>query len=94
MIRICPHNYEIDCDHAKCDRCGWNPEVAKKRIREAMKTMSDSKLYRIPFTGWCEVWAQSAEEALKQAEDEQMFTVCYDLGDPECMEEEEENELD
>ena len=90
MTRICPHNYEIDCDHAKCDRCGWNPEVAKKRIREAMKTMSDSKLYRIPFTGWCEVWAESAEEALQQAEDDLMFTVCYDFGDPECKEEEDE----
>ena len=94
MIRICPHNYEIDCEHAKCDRCGWNPEVAKKRVQEVMKTMSDSKLYRIPFTGWCEVWADSPEEAADKADDEQMFTVCYDFGKPECLSKEVNDELD
>jgi hypothetical protein len=94
MTRICPHNYEIDCENMKCDRCGWNPEVARKRVQEVMKTMSDDKLYRLKFTGWCEVWAGSPEEATKKAEDEQLFTVCYDFGDPECLEKEEKNELD
>lgn len=94
MIRICPHNHEIDCKHSRCDCCGWNPEVAKKRVQEVMKTMPDSKLYRIPFTGWCEVWAGSTEEASQKAKDDQLFTVCYDFGDPECLSKEEENELD
>ena len=94
MTRICPHNYQIDCESLRCDRCGWNPEVAKKRVQEVMKTMSDSKRYRIPFTGWCEVWAESTEEASQKAEDDQLFTVYYDFGDPECLAKEEQDELD
>ena len=94
MIRICPHNYELDCDTLKCESCGWNPEVARARVEKVMKNMSNSKLYRVPFTGWCEVWAESLEEAVDKADDEQMFTVHYDFGDPKCMSKEEENELD
>ena len=94
MIRICPHNYELDCDTLKCESCGWNPEVARARVENVMKTMCNSKLYRVPFTGWCEVWAESQEEAADKANDEQMFTVYYDFGDPECLSKEEENELD
>jgi hypothetical protein len=95
MIRICPHNYEVDCGANTCDRCGWNPEVAKKRLQEAMKTMSDSKLYKVAFTGYCEVWANSQEEAADLAEDAQNhFFAHYDYDDPECLYKEEENELD
>ena len=94
MIRICPHNYELDCDTLKCESCGWNPEVARARVEKVMKNMCNSKLYRVPFTGWCEVWAESLEEAVDKANDEQMFTVFYDFGDPECLSKEEENELD
>lgn len=94
MRRICPHNYEVDCEASRCDRCGWNPEVARKRINEVMKNMSDSKLYKIPFTGHCEVWAESKEEATQKAEDDFLFTVHYDFGDPECLEKEDEDELD
>ena len=50
------------------------------------------KKYRIPFTGYCEVWANSPDEALDQAEDEDMYFVQYKFGDPVC--EEDENELD
>ena len=94
MIRICPHNYELDCDSLKCETCGWNPEVARARVEKVMKNMANSKLYKIPFTGHCEVWAESPEEATEKAEDEQMFTVFYNFGDPECLSKEEENELD
>ena len=94
MTRICPYNYQIDCEHMTCDKCGWNPDVAKKRVQEAMKNMCNSKLYRIPFTGWCEVWAESKEEASQKADDDQLFTVEYDFGEPKCMEKEDEDELD
>ena len=31
----CVYNSMINCDkHDKCDRCGFNPDVAKERIRE------------------------------------------------------------
>ena len=94
MIRICPHNYEVDCDKMTCDRCGWNPKVAEKRVHEVMKNMADSKLYRISFTGYCEVWATSPEEAVEKADDDQMFFAHYDFGDPECLSKEEDDELD
>ena len=68
MIRICPFNYEVDCEQLKCGSCGWNPVVAKARVEEVMKNMTDSKLYKVPFTGYCEVWANSAEEAADKAE--------------------------
>ena len=37
MIRICPHNYEVDCEAMKCESCGWNPVVAKVRLEKAVK---------------------------------------------------------
>ena len=52
-----------------------------------------SKLYRIPFTGYCEVWAETLEEATKKAEKDEMFTVMYDFGDPICLEKEEEDDV-
>jgi hypothetical protein len=52
-------------------------------------------LYKVPFTGYCEVFANSPEEAAKKAEDiPQQFFAHYDYGDPECLEKEEEDELD
>ena len=47
------------------------------------------KKYTIPFTGYCEVWADSPEEALKLA-NEDMFFVEYDFGDPVCKEDEDD----
>ena len=84
---ICRYNREVDCKTQKCDRCGWNPEVAKARLEErigGMIELQDEKRYRIPFTGYCEVWAKSPEEALDRADDDKMFTVHYDFGTPEC----------
>ena len=50
------------------------------------------KKYRVPFTGYCEVWANSSDEALDKADDEDMFFIQYNFGVPVC--EEDENELD
>lgn len=50
------------------------------------------KKYRIPFTGYCEVWANSTDEALEVAEDEEMYFVQYQFGDPVC--EEDKNGMD
>lgn len=27
----CKFNHAVECSHGDCDRCGWNPEVEKKR---------------------------------------------------------------
>ena len=65
--------------------------MAKARLR----AIEGFKLYKIPFTGYCEVWAKSPEEAAEMAEDiEKQFFAHYDYGDPECLEKEEKNELD
>ena len=94
MEFICPHNPEVVCQDKKCETCGWNPPVARARVKEVRKNMLTSKLYKIPFTGYCEVWANSSEEALDKADDEQMFFVRYDFGSPLCLDKEEENEMD
>jgi hypothetical protein len=52
------------------------------------------KLYKVPFTGYCEVWANSAEEAVKQADDDKMFFVKFNFEDPVCLDEEDTDELD
>lgn len=28
---VCPHNVGVLCAYQECDKCGWNPEVEKKR---------------------------------------------------------------
>jgi hypothetical protein len=33
----CPYNKSVDCSFRKCDRCGWNPEVAKARLEKIME---------------------------------------------------------
>ena len=92
MENICPHNREVICDKPKCGRCGWNPQVEKARIR-AIKGVTVK--YKIPFTGYCEVFATSPEEAAEKAEDiQQQFFAHYDYGDPICLEKEEDDELD
>jgi hypothetical protein len=91
MERICQFNEGVICDSTECYHCGWDPEVAKARL----KAITGEKLYRVPFTGYCEVYATSPEEAAEKAEDiEQQFFAHYDYGDPICEEKEEENEMD
>ena len=87
----CPYNMMCHCDEPECHSCGWYPPVAEARKKELMKV----KLYRVPFTGYCEVWAKSPEEAADNAENTmQQFFAHYDYGDPVCLEQEDENELD
>ena len=40
VIGVCRFNKEVNCTEKRCAKCGWNPDVAKKRsekIREEMK---------------------------------------------------------
>jgi hypothetical protein len=91
MERTCDYNIGVICDSAECYHCGWDPEVAKARL----EAMTFEKHYKIPFTGYCEVWAKSPEEAADKAEDiEKQYFAHYDYGDPICLEKEEKNELD
>ena len=94
MIHVCPHNRCVDCEDDACERCGWNPAVAKERIEAVMSRFSDCKLYKVPFTGYCEVWADSPEIAAQKADQGEMFFVEYDFRDPECLSKEEDDELD
>ena len=89
MERVCQFNEEIICDSNECYHCGWDPEVAKERQVEFMKKWEGLKLYKINFTGYCEVWAKSPEEAADKAENvDQQFFAHYDYGDPICLEKE------
>ena len=36
-VKECRFNCEVLCDIERCRRCGWNPEVAKKRIEKIAK---------------------------------------------------------
>ena len=56
--------------------------------------MAQSKLYQIPFTGYCEVWAETPEEAALKAEEDYMFTVQYRFGEPICTGRVDEDEMD
>ena len=92
---VCPHNKEVDCSKRACGSCGWNPLVAKARLRKIVGggvKMPNDKLFQIPFTGYCEVWAESPEEAAYMADRDEMFFVDYKFGEPICMEREVEDE--
>ena len=95
MERDCPFNMAIICDSEECYHCGWDPKVAQKRQEDFVKNWGVEKLYKIPFTGYCEVWATSPEEAADKAEDiEKQFFAHYDYGDPIRLDKEEENAMD
>ena len=88
---VCPYNNEVDCESMTCECCGWYPPVATQRKKEIMEL----KLYRIPFAGFCEIWAKSPEEAAEKAEDvKAQFFAHYDYGDPVCLSKEDVNEVD
>lgn len=94
-VRACPNNPEVDYCKAECHKCGWNPKVARERKIEIIRSQhQDLKLYKVPFSGYCEVLAPSSDEALDKASDEDMFFVHYEFQTPICMEKEENNELD
>ena len=90
---ICPYNSECRCTELNCEKCGWYPPVAEERKKELMALAK----YKIPFTGYCEVWAKSPEEATAKADNGEMFYAEYDFGDPVYVKnivEEEENEVE
>jgi hypothetical protein len=94
-IFVCQHNAGVDCEEKKCETCGWNPKVSKARLRKKLggdHRLSTDKKYKIPFKGYCEVWAETEEEALALADQDEMYFVHYDFGDP--IREEDKNELD
>ena len=78
---VCRYNDGCECVHQLCESCGWYPPVAEERRQEILEL----KKYKIPFTGYCEVWAKSSEEATVMADQGNMFFVDYDFGDPECL---------
>lgn len=87
MERVCQYNEAIMCDSSECYHCGWDPEVAKARSEEIVRVTTGQKMYKVPFTGFCEVWAKSAEEATEKAEHiDQQFYASYDFGEPICLE--------
>ena len=96
MERTCHHNAEVICECHECHRCGWDPKVEKRRKQANQELYGvPEKLYKVPFTGYCEVWAKSPEAAAAKAESiDQQFFAHYDFGDPECQVKEEDNELD
>jgi hypothetical protein len=84
-IPICTYNEGVECQNRNCETCGWYPPVAELRLLAVM----GMRRYRIPFTGYCEVWAESPEEAVEKAEREQMYTTIYKFSNPECLVKEE-----
>ncbi len=94
MERDCQYNKAIVCDSHECYHCGWDPEVAKKRSEELMKTVTEPKPYKVSFAGHYEVWAKSPEEAIDKARNGDMCFSRYEFGVPECLEKEEADELD
>lgn len=92
----CVHNDGVVCNVQHCDTCGWNPIVAKARMESILgkDAMAELKLYKVPFTGYCEVWAKSEEDADAKADGGEMFFAHYEFGDPICVEKEDVNELD
>ena len=98
-VNTCIHNEEVECSTLNCAHCGWNPEVTAKRLQarkmaKLQEMFPGQKLYRIPFTGYCEVWAKSEEEAVEKASNDDMFFVHYEFAEATCLEKEDEDELD
>lgn len=101
-MAICQYNEGCECETQKCAKCGWNPDVAERRQLELFGTIGlYDKKYKIPFTGYCEVYARNAEKALEKADSGDMSYIEYDFGNPSRVivklvdeEEEEDDELD
>ena len=92
---ICPFNKECECDTPECHKCGWNPKVANRRVKAFRESFGlNEKKFKIPFTGYCEVWANNPADAITRANSGDMYSVHYDFGDAKCQEEEGANELD
>ena len=83
MERTCDYNPTVVCDSAECYHCGGDPEVAQER-RARMP-----KRYKVPFTGYFEVYASSPEEAVEKADNDNVFFAHYDFGGATCLSKEE-----
>lgn len=46
-IPRCVHNHGIMCSIRQCEKCGWNPDVAEKRLR-ALRLMGKQALVKHP----------------------------------------------
>ena len=97
-MEICKYNEGCQCETPKCAKCGWNPEVAERRRQELLDKLGvHDKKYKIPFTGYCEVYARSPEKAMEKADRGDMDYIEYDFGNPSRIRlkgEEEDDELD
>ncbi len=96
---ICPYNIECRCKTPECHKCGWNPEVTEERLAEIRDRLDNSESlveqkYKIHFTGYCEVFAHSPEEAMEKADDGDMFFLHYNFGEPILDDKDDVNELD
>lgn len=39
----CDFNDYVECERKKCSECGWNPEVAQKRLEAIIAKMTGEK---------------------------------------------------
>ena len=89
----CHYNIGCECSGPDCDDCGWNPTVAARRLKNYKENHNMlEKKYKIPFTGYCEVYAKSEKEALEKADRDERFYAKYDYHDPVCEEDEDEED--
>lgn len=42
--RTCPYNLYVVCQKQQCDRCGWNPKVAKARMARYQRVRGNSEV--------------------------------------------------
>lgn len=87
----CPYDGVDWCDDWECHICFHNPEVAARRLKHLEEPV---KKFKIPFTGYFEVYASSPEEALEKVGRDEVEYDHYELGNPIILEEEDDNELD
>ena len=42
-VTECPHHRRVDCpvEDRRCSRCGWYPEVEKRRRKDAQRRMKE-----------------------------------------------------
>jgi len=56
----CKHNPDIECgDQSKCEACGWNPAVAKERIRKR----NEAKARLLVLAADAKNWRQRISQA-------------------------------
>lgn len=39
----CPHNDALICERKNCGKCGWNPNVAKRRAEALLEKLKSGK---------------------------------------------------